>query len=41
MGSIVDYVPQMQLSSGWYSKNYNKAGLDYELGVAIYHNKIV
>jgi hypothetical protein len=28
-------------SSGWYSKKFNKAALVYEIGVAIYHNKIV
>eukprot|EP00531_Pseudo-nitzschia_arenysensis_P002864 CAMPEP_0116130474 /NCGR_PEP_ID=MMETSP0329-20121206/8500_1 /TAXON_ID=697910 /ORGANISM="Pseudo-nitzschia arenysensis, Strain B593" /LENGTH=298 /DNA_ID=CAMNT_0003624857 /DNA_START=225 /DNA_END=1121 /DNA_ORIENTATION=- len=33
--------PRTQPSSGWYSKKFNKAGLTYELGVAIYHNKIV
>ena len=33
--------PRTQPSSGWYSKKFNKAGLVYELGVAIYHNKIV
>ena len=27
-------------SSGWYSCKYNKAGLVYELGVSIYHEKI-
>ena len=35
------YEPRTQPSSGWYSKKFNKAGLTYELGVAIYHNKIV
>jgi hypothetical protein len=24
-------------SPGWYSKKFNKAGLAYELGIAIYH----
>ena len=33
--------PRTQPSSGWYSKKFNKAGLVYELGVSIYHNKIV
>jgi hypothetical protein len=28
-------------SSGWYSKKFNKAGLAYELGIAIYHNQLV
>jgi hypothetical protein len=28
-------------SSGWYSKKFNKAALAYELGIAIYHNKLV
>ena len=35
------YEPRTQPSSGWYSKKFNKAGLTYEIGVAIYHNKIV
>ena len=35
------YEPRIQPSSGWYSKKFNKAGLVYELGVAIYHDKIV
>lgn len=35
------YEPRTQPSSGWYSKKFNKAGLTYELGVAIHHNKIV
>ena len=33
--------PRSQPSSGWYSKKFNKAGLTYELGVAIYHDNIV
>ena len=33
--------PRTQPSSGWYSKKFNKAGLTYEIGVAIYHDKIV
>jgi len=33
--------PRTTPSSGWYSKKFNKAGLTYELGVAIYHSKIV
>ena len=33
--------PRTQPSSGWYSKKFNKAGLTYELGVAIFHNNIV
>jgi SRSO17 transposase len=28
-------------SSGWYSKKFNKAGLTYELAVALFSNKIV
>jgi hypothetical protein len=35
------YEPRTQPSSGWYSKKFNKAGLMYELGIAIYHSKIV
>ena len=35
------YEPRTQPSSGWYSKKFNKAGVSYELGVAIHHNKIV
>jgi hypothetical protein len=33
--------PRTQPSSGWYSKKFNKAGLTYELGVAVFHNNIV
>ena len=33
--------PRTQPSSGRYLKKFNKAGLTYELGVTIYHNKIV
>ena len=33
--------PRSQPSSGWFSKKSNGAGLTYELGVAVYHNKIV
>jgi DDE superfamily endonuclease len=33
--------PQTVPSSTWYSKKFNKAGLTYEIGVAIYHNNIV
>lgn len=33
--------PRKVPSSKWYSKKFNKAGLTYEVGVAIYHNKIV
>lgn len=33
--------PRSQPSSGWYSKKFNRAGLMYELGVAIYHDNIV
>ena len=33
--------PRTRPSSGWFSKKYNKAGLTYELGVAVYHNQIV
>ena len=35
------YEPRTQPSSGWYSKKSNGAGLSYELGVAVHHNKIV
>ena len=35
------YEPRTQPSSGWYSKKFNKAGLTYELAVAIHHNRIV
>ena len=33
--------PRIEPSSGWYSKKYNKAGLCYELGLAIYSNQLV
>jgi hypothetical protein len=33
--------PRHMPSSGWYSKKFNKAGLSYELGIAIFHNKLV
>ena len=33
--------PRRQPSAGWYSKKFNKAGLAYEVGVAIHHNQIV
>lgn len=33
--------PRTTPSSKWYSKKFNKAGLTYEIGVAIYHDKIV
>jgi SRSO17 transposase len=33
--------PRTQPSVGWYSKKYNKAGLSYELGIAIRENKLV
>ena len=33
--------PRTQPSAGWYSKKYNKAGLSYELGIAIRSNKLV
>jgi DDE superfamily endonuclease len=33
--------PRKIPSSKWYSKKFNKAGLTYEIGVAIYHDKIV
>lgn len=35
------YEPRTNPSSGWFSKKFNNAGLTYELGVAIQHNKIV
>ena len=28
-------------SSGWYSNKFNKAGLFYELGIAIFHHELV
>lgn len=34
------YEPRFVPSSGWYSTKFNKAGLAYELGVAVYHDKI-
>jgi hypothetical protein len=33
--------PRKEPSSGWYSKKHNKAGLAYELGIAIRSNKLV
>ena len=33
--------PRISPSTGWYSVKYNKAGLSYELGIAIYSNKLV
>lgn len=33
--------PRTTPSAGWYSKKFNRAGLAYELGVAIFHNQIV
>jgi hypothetical protein len=33
--------PRTQPSAGWYSKKHNKAGLAYELGIAIHSNKLV
>jgi hypothetical protein len=35
------YEPRTQPSSGWFSKKFNNAGLTYELGVAVHHNRIV
>lgn len=32
--------PRHMPSSGWYSAKYNKAGLVYELGVAVYHDNV-
>jgi hypothetical protein len=32
--------PQHMPSSSWNSKKFNKAGLAYELGIAIFHNKL-
>ena len=32
--------PRIMPSSGWYSQKFNKAGLAYELGVSVYHDKI-
>jgi hypothetical protein len=34
------YEPRFMPSSGWYSPKYNKAGLAYEIGVSIYHEKV-
>ena len=31
--------PRKQPSTGWYSKKMNKAGLSYEIGIAVFHNK--
>ena len=31
--------PRVLPSSSWYSKKFNKAGLVYELGIAIFHNQ--
>ena len=33
--------PRITPSSGWYSSKYNKSGLVYEIGIAIYHNQVV
>ena len=33
--------PRFIPSSGWYSHKFHKAGLAYEVAVAVYHNKIV
>eukprot|EP00980_Cylindrotheca_fusiformis_P020427 scaffold7476_cov68-Cylindrotheca_fusiformis.AAC.4 len=33
--------PRKDPSSKWYSKKFNKAGLAYEIGIAVYHNRIV
>ena len=35
------YEPRVDPSTGWYSKKFNKAGLTYELGIAIHHDKLV
>ena len=35
------YEPRTQPSSGWYSKKHNRAGLTYEIGIAVHHNNIV
>ena len=32
--------PRGQPSTGWYSKKFNKAGLAYEIGIAIHHNQV-
>eukprot|EP00980_Cylindrotheca_fusiformis_P026122 scaffold15422_cov39-Cylindrotheca_fusiformis.AAC.1 len=34
------YEPRFMPSSGWYSQKFNKAGLSYEVGMAIYHDKV-
>ena len=33
--------PRTEPSTGWYSAKYNKAGLAYEIAIAIHHNKVV
>ena len=33
--------PRDQPSAGWYSKKYNKAGVSYEIAIAIHHNQVV
>lgn len=33
--------PRTTPSAGWYSSKFNKAGLAYEIGVSVYHDKIV
>jgi hypothetical protein len=33
--------PRTEPSSKWYSFKYNKPGLAYEIGIAIFHNKVV
>lgn len=32
--------PRFMPSSGWFSPKFNKAGLAYEIGVSVYHDKI-
>ena len=35
------FEPRITPSTGWFSSKYNKAGLVYEIGIAIYHNQVV
>ena len=33
--------PRDEPSAGWFSKKYNKAGVTYEIAIAIFHNQVV
>lgn len=35
------FEPRIEPSTKWYSKKFNKAGLTYELGIAIFHDQLV